>query len=59
MTSDWTAEKLKLAHMLGLRANAFFADAETGFAFIYNLGTPGIMTNAPARLVEWLAMVDG
>ena len=49
-----TVEKLDLARSLGLRANAFFADAETGFAFLYNLGTPGIMTNAPARLVEWL-----
>ena len=49
-----TAEKLELANSLGLRANAFFADAETGFAFLYGLGTPGIMTNAPARLVKWL-----
>ena len=49
-----TAEKLELARSLGLRANVFFADAETDFAFLYNLGTPGIMTNAPARLVEWL-----
>ena len=53
-----TAEKLELANSLGLRANAFFADAETGFAFLYGLGTPGIMTNAPARLVEWLEQAD-
>ncbi len=53
-----TAEKLELARSLGLRANAFFADAETGFAFLYGLGTPGIMTNAPARLVEWLEQAE-
>ncbi len=53
-----TTEKLDLARSLGLRANAFFADAETDFAFLYDLGTPGIMTNAPARLVEWLEQAE-
>ena len=53
-----TEEKLDLARSLGLRANAFFADDETGFAFLHDLGTPGIMTNAPARLVEWLEQAE-
>ena len=49
-----TPEKLEIARSLGLRANAFYADAELDFAFLYNLKAPGIMTDAPARLISWL-----
>ena len=52
-----TAEKLALASALGLRANAFFADAEIGFEFLLGVGCPGIMTDAPARLVNWLGLI--
>ena len=51
-----TPEKLQLAKELGLRANAFYADSEIEFAQLYELKTPGIMTNAPRRLVEWLKL---
>jgi glycerophosphoryl diester phosphodiesterase len=54
-----TAEKLALARELGLRANCFFADSEVAFASLHGIGTPGIMTNAPARLVDWLAKIEG
>jgi glycerophosphoryl diester phosphodiesterase len=53
--STLTPEKLALAKELGLRANAFYADSEVEFAGLYTLGVPGIMTNAPARLVQWLS----
>lgn len=49
-----TAEKLAFARSLGLRANVFFADSEADFAKLRDLGAPGIMTNAPVRLVDWL-----
>ena len=49
-----TPEKLGIARSLGLRANAFYADAELDFAFLYNLKAPGSMTDAPARLISWL-----
>lgn len=49
-----TPENLALARELGLRANAFYADSEIVYAHLRFLGTPGIMTDAPARLVEWL-----
>ena len=49
-----TPEVLELARTLGLRANVFYADAEMDFARLYDLGAPGIMTDAPVRLVEWL-----
>ncbi len=52
-----TAEKLCLARSLGLRANAFYADAEVDFEFLRGVGCPGIMTNAPARLVNWLGLM--
>ena len=51
-----TPEKLQLAKELGLRANAFYADCEIEFAHLYELHAPGIMTNAPRRLVEWLKL---
>ena len=51
-----TPEKLRLAEELGLRANAFYADSELEFAELYDLRAPGIMTNAPARLVQWLKL---
>ena len=51
-----TPEKLRLAQELGLRANVFYADSEIEFAGLYNMGAPGIMTNAPRRLVEWLKL---
>lgn len=51
-----TPEKLALAKELGLRANAFYADCELDFATLYDLGAPGIMTNAPARLTQWLKL---
>jgi glycerophosphoryl diester phosphodiesterase len=54
--STLTPEKLQLARELGLRANAFYADSEIEFAQLYELKTPGIMTNAPRRLVEWLKL---
>lgn len=54
--STVTAEKLQLAAGLGLRANVFYADSETEFAALYDLKAPGIMTNAPGRLVEWLKL---
>ena len=47
---------VQLAKELGLRANAFYADSEVEFAGLYDLGVPGIMTNAPARLVKWLEL---
>lgn len=53
-----TPEKLEFARSLGLRANAFYADSEVDFAFLYDLRAPGIMTNAPARLIEWLNMFN-
>ena len=53
-----TAEKLDLARSLGLRSNVFFADAEIDFGHLYGLGTPGILTDAPARLVEWLRQAE-
>ena len=51
-----TAEKLLLAKELGLRANVFYADSEIEFAQLFEMGAPGIMTNAPRRLVEWLKL---
>ena len=51
-----TPEKLLLAKELGLRANVFYADSEIEFAGLYNMGAPGIMTNVPRRLVEWLKL---
>lgn len=54
--STLTPEKLLLAKELGLRANAFYADSELEFAELYELQVPGIMTNAPARLVQWLKL---
>ena len=54
--STLTPEKLQLAKELGLRANAFYADSEIEFAGLWNMGVPGIMTNAPARLVRWLEL---
>lgn len=49
-----TAEALAFARGLGLRGNCFYADCETDYAHLCNLGAPGIMTNAPARLAAWL-----
>ena len=54
--STLTPELLQLSRELGLRANAFYADTETDFAGLYNMGVQGIMTNAPARLVQWLKL---
>ena len=54
--STLTPELLQLAKELGLRANAFYADSEIEFAGLYDMGVPGIMTNAPARLVQWLKL---
>ncbi len=54
--STLTPELLQLSRELGLRANTFYADTETDFAGLYNMGVQGIMTNAPARLVEWLKL---
>lgn len=51
-----TPEKLQLAKELGLRANTFYADSEIEFASLYEMNVPGIMTNAPRRLVEWLKL---
>lgn len=51
-----TPELLQLARELGLRANAFYADSEIEFSGLYDMGVPGIMTNAPARLVQWLKL---
>lgn len=39
---------------MGLRGNCFYADCETDYAHLCDLGAPGIMTNAPARLAAWL-----
>lgn len=50
---------LSLARSLGLRANVFYADAEIDFGHLFGLGVPGIMTDAPARLVKWLSLVSG
>lgn len=52
-----TVEKLELARSLGLRANAFYADTEIDFEFLLGVGCPGIMTDAPARLVNWLDLI--
>ena len=54
--STLTPELLQLSRELGLRANAFYADTESDFAGLYNMGVQGIMTNAPARLVQWLKL---
>lgn len=53
-----TPENLALARELGLRANAFYADSEIVYAHLHFLGAPGIMTDAPARLVKWLKSFD-
>ncbi|MBR2373205.1 MAG: hypothetical protein IKA87_03135 [Lentisphaeria bacterium] len=45
-----------MAKELGLRANTFYADSEIEFASLYEMNVPGIMTNAPRRLVEWLKL---
>lgn len=54
-----TPEKLAIAHELGLRGNCFYADSEIDFAHLRDIGALGIMTDAPSRLVDWLAMVEG
>ena len=56
ISTTLTPEKLLLAKELGLRANTFFADTDHEFAKLYNMGVPGIMTNAPRYLVEWLKL---
>ena len=49
-----SAETFAIARELGLRGNCFYADCETDYAHLLDLGAPGIMTNAPARLSAWL-----
>ena len=56
ISTTLTPEKLLLAKELGLRANTFFADTDHEFSKLYDMGVPGIMTNAPRYLVEWLKL---
>ncbi len=49
-----TPETFRFCSELGLRANVFFADTEADFFLLRKAGAPGIMTNRPAYLNEWL-----